>query len=125
MRISGVSFDLKGVQNDTRHDQIDKDHKLGLVRCGLGLTPTSREAGLIVRRLVAWVFQIKTLVAQMPQVLVLGVVGLPADLQRDVMSLGIVDLFIAALDVPLAPRGDDLQVGCKVHDGQLKSAPDR
>ena len=57
----------------------------------------------------------------MPQVLVLRVVGLPADLQRDVMSLGIVDLFIAALDVPLAPRGDDLQVGCKVHDGQLKA----
>ena len=57
----------------------------------------------------------------MPQVLVLGVVGLPDDLQRDVMSLGIVDLFIAALDVPLAPRGDDHQVGSKVHDGQFKA----
>ena len=59
--------------------------------------------------------------AQMPQVLVLGVVRLAADLQRDVMSLGVVDLFIAALDIPLTPRGDDLQVGCKVHDGQLKA----
>ena len=59
--------------------------------------------------------------AQVPQVLVLGVVGLAADLQRDVVGLGVVDLLIAALDVPLAPRGDDLQVGCKVHDGQLKA----
>ena len=46
----------------------------------------------------------------MPQVLVLGVVRLAADLQRDVVGLGIVDLFVAALDVPLTPRGDDLQV---------------
>ena len=59
--------------------------------------------------------------AQMPQVLVLGVVRLTAELQRDVMGLGIVDLLIAALDVPLTPRSDDLQIGCKVHDGQLKS----
>ena len=58
---------------------------------------------------------------QMPQVLVLGVVRLAADLQRDVMSLGVVNLLIAALDVPLTPRGDDLQIGCKVHDGQLKA----
>ena len=59
--------------------------------------------------------------AQVPQVLVLGVVGLAADLQRDVVGLGVVDLLIAALDIPLAPRGDDLQVRGKVHDGQLET----
>ena len=67
------------------------------------------------------IFEVKALMTQMPQVLVLGVVRLAADLQRDVMSLGVVNLLIAALDVPLTPRGDDLQIGCKVHDGQLKA----
>ena len=63
-------------------------HKLGLVRRGLGADAQLKEAGFVVLRLVARIFQIKTFVAQMPQVLVLGVVGLPADLQRDVMSFG-------------------------------------
>ena len=58
--------------------------------------------------------------AQVPQVLVLGVVGLPADLQGDVVGLGIVDLLVPALDVPLPPGGNDLHGGGKAFDGQLK-----
>lgn len=39
------------------------------------------EAGLIVLRLVGGVLEVETLVAQVPQVLILGVVGLTVDLQ--------------------------------------------
>ena len=96
-------------------------HELGLVRCGLGADTQLQKARLIVLRLVARVLKVKALMAQVPQVLILGVVGLAVDLQRDVMCLGIVDLFVTALDVPLTPRSDDLQVRCKVHDGQFKA----
>ena len=79
-----------------------------------------QEARLFVLGLVARVFQIQALVAEMPQVFVLGVVGLPGDFQGDVVGLGVVDFLIPALDVPLPPGGDDLHVGVEVHDGQLK-----
>ena len=79
-----------------------------------------QETGLFVVRLVGGVFQIKALVAQVPQVLVLGVVGLPADFQGDVMGFGEVDLLVPGLDVPLPPGGDDLHVRGKPLDGQLK-----
>ena len=79
-----------------------------------------QEAGLFVVRLVGGVFQVKPLVAQVPQVLVLGVVGLPADLQGDVMGFGEVDLLVPGLDVPLPPGGDDLHVRGEPLDGQLK-----
>ena len=59
--------------------------------------------------------------AKVPQVLVLGVVGLPADLQGHIVGLGIVDLLVAALDVPLTPGGDDLHLGGEALDGQLKA----
>ena len=59
--------------------------------------------------------------AQVPQILVLGVVGLAADLQRDVVGLSVVDLLVAGHDVPLTPGGDDLQLGSKALDGQLET----
>ncbi len=59
--------------------------------------------------------------AQMPQVLVLGVVGLTVDLQGHVVSLGVIDLLITALDVPLTPRGDDGHLGGQRLQGQLKA----
>ena len=58
---------------------------------------------------------------QVPQILVLGVVGLPADLQGDVVGLGVVDLLVPALDVPLPPGGDDGHLRGEALDGQLKA----
>ena len=55
------------------------------------------------------------------QVLVLGVVGLPADLQGDVVGLRVVDLLVAALDVPLPPGGDDGHLRGEALDGQLEA----
>ena len=57
---------------------------------------------------------------QVPQVLVLGIAGLPADLQGDAVGLGVVDLLLPAADGPLPPGGDDLHVRGKAADGQLK-----
>ena len=59
--------------------------------------------------------------AQVPQVLVLGVVGLTGDLQGDVVSLGVVDLLIAALQIPLTPGSDDGHVGAEGLEGQLET----
>src|SRR5699024_11955008 len=55
------------------------------------------------------------------EVLVLGVVGLTVDLQGDVVSLGVVDLLVTALDVPLTPGSDDGHVGGQGLEGQLKT----
>ena len=58
--------------------------------------------------------------AQVPEVLVLGVVRLAVDLQGHVVRLGVGDLFLTRLDVPLPPRGDDGHIGREVLDGQLE-----
>ena len=58
---------------------------------------------------------------QMPEVLILGVVGLAVNLQRDVVRLCIVDFLLARLDAPLAPWRNDGHVRCKVLDGKLKA----
>ena len=80
-----------------------------------------QKAGLFVLGLVAGVLQVQTLMGQVPQVLVLGVVGLPVDLQRHIVGLGVFDLFLTGLDAPLTPGGDDGHVGGKVLDGQLEA----
>ena len=79
-----------------------------------------QEAGLVILGLAGRVLQVQALMAQVPQVLVLGVVGLTADLQGHVVGLGVVDLLVPALDVPLPPGGDDLHLGSKTLDGQLE-----
>ena len=56
----------------------------------------------------------------MPQVLVLGVVGLTVDLERNVMRFGVIDFFVTALDVPFTPRSDDLHIRCESLDGKFK-----
>src|SRR5699024_4702741 len=61
------------------------------------------------------------LVGQVPEVFVLGVVGLAADAQGDVVGLGVVDLLVAALDVPLTPGGDDGHIGAESLQGQLEA----
>ena len=87
----------------------------------LGGDTQLQEAGLVVLRLQRGLLQIQALMAQMPQVLVLGVVGLTVDLQGHVVSLGVIDLLITAHDVPLTPRGDDGHLGSQGLEGQLKT----
>ena len=119
-------------------DQLDSAHLLAVngsgdallevegdvgrgVGCLLGGNAQLEEAGLVVLRLVGGVLQIEALVAQVPQVLILGVVGLTVDLQGDVVCLGVVDLLVTALDVPLTPRSDDRHIGAEGLQGQLKT----
>ena len=119
-------------------DQLDSAHLLAVnssgdallevegevgrgVGCLLGGNASSRKPGLIVLRLVGGVLEVETLVAQVPEVLVLGVVGLAVDLQGHVVRLGVGDLLLTRLDVPLPPRGDDGHIGSEVLDGQLKT----
>ena len=73
------------------------------------------EIGLVCR-----ILEIETLVAQVPQVLVLGVVRLAGDLQRHMVRLGVVDLLVTGLDLPLSPRRDDRHIRREALDGQLK-----
>ena len=96
-------------------------HIGGLIGSLLGADAQLQEAGLVVLRLVGGAFQIQTLVAQMPQVLVLGIVGLAVDLQGDVVSLGVIDLLVTALDIPLTPRSNDGHIGAQGLEGQLKT----
>ena len=79
------------------------------------------EAGLLICRLVVGILEVKALMAQVPQVLILRVVGLTVDLEGDVMRLGILDLFLTGLDVPDTPRSDDGHVGSEVLDRQLET----
>ena len=96
-------------------------HISGHVGGLLGADAQLQEAGLVVLGLVGGVFQVHALVGQVPEVFVLGVVGLAADAQGDVVGLGVVDLLVAALDVPLAPGGDDGHIGGEGLEGQLKA----
>ena len=59
--------------------------------------------------------------AQVPEVLVLRVVGLAIDLQRNVMGFRILDLLLTGDDVPLPPGGDDGHVGAEGLDGQFET----
>ena len=54
-----------------------------------------QEARLVICRHVGGIFKVKSLVAQMPHVLVLGIVCLSGNLQRNVVSLRIVDFLIS------------------------------
>ena len=119
-------------------DQLDSAHLLAVNSSGdallevegevgrgvgslLGGNAQLEEAGLIVLRLVGGVLEVETLVAQVPQVLILGVVGLTVDLQGDVVCLGVVDLLVTALDVPLTPGSDDGHIGAESLQGQLET----
>ena len=59
--------------------------------------------------------------AQVPQVLILGVVGFLVDLQRDVVRLCVLDLLFTAVQLPETPRSDDVHLRCKCVDGQLET----
>ena len=55
--------------------------------------------------------KIETFVAQMPEVLILGVVGFAVDLQRNVVRFRVFDLFLTGFDIPFAPGSDDGHIG--------------
>ena len=93
----------------------------GGVGCCVGGDAHLQEAGLIQIGLVGGILQVQTLVAQVPQVLVLGVGSLTGELQGDVVGLCVVDLLVTGLDIPLTPGGDDLHVGSETLDGQLET----
>ena len=95
-------------------------HVGGLIGSVDGRNAHFQEAGLLIQRLVTGIFQIQTFMAQVPEVLVLGVVGFPVDLQRDVVGFRIVDFLIPGDDVPLTPGSDDGHIGREVLYGQLK-----
>ena len=96
-------------------------HIGGLVGCIQGRNAHFQEAGLLVLRLIACVFQVQTFMGQMPEVLVLGIVGLTVDLQRDVMGFGIVDLFISGFDGPFTPGSNDGHVRSEMLDSKFKA----
>ena len=79
------------------------------------------ESGFIVLRLVGGIFEIESFVRKMPQVLVLAVIGLAVDLERDIVSFGVVDLLLTALDVPYTPGSDYLHLGRESLDRELET----
>ena len=57
----------------------------------------------------------------MPEVHILGIVGLSVYLQGDIVSFCIVNFLVTALDIPDTPRSDNLHFGCKMLYCQLKT----
>ena len=80
-----------------------------------------QEALLVVLGLICGILQVKTLMGQMPQVLVLGVVGLSCYAQRDVVCLSVIYLLITGLDAPLSPGSDYSHIRSKCLYGKLKA----
>ena len=74
-----------------RNALLEVDGNIGrLIRSHFRRNAQLEEARLVDRSLVGRKLKIQTLMAQMPQVLILGVVGLLVDLQRDVVRLSVV-----------------------------------
>ena len=59
--------------------------------------------------------------AEVPQVLILGVVGLLVDLQRNVVCFRILDLLFTAVQLPETPRSDNIHLRCKCVNSQLET----
>ena len=76
---------------------------------------------LIILRLVCRILQIQTLMGQMPDVLILGVVGLTVDLQRNVMCFCVINFLVTAVQLPETPRSQYLHLRCKCLDCQLET----
>ena len=108
---------------DSSRDTLFKvnGHISGLVRSLDRRNAQFQEAFLFILRLVCRIFQIQTFVGQMPQVLILGVVGFTVDLQRNVVSLCIVDFFVTALDGPFSPRSNDRHIRSVCLDCQFET----
>ena len=80
-----------------------------------------QESLLFILRLVSCILQVKAFMGKVPDVLILGVVGLLVDLKRNIVLLCVFDLFLSALDVPDSPRGDDRHIWSEMLDGKLES----
>ena len=58
---------------------------------------------------------------QMPNVLVLGVVGLAVNLQRNVVCFCVINFLVAAVQLPETPRSQNLHLRCESLDSQLET----
>ena len=108
---------LVELQNDIRRAHFDAVQRCGdaclevegdigrRVRRVDGETPISRKPFFSYSGIVARILEVETLVAEVPEVLVLGVVGLPVYLQRHVVRLSVGDLFFPGLDVSTPRQG--------------------
>ena len=75
----------------------------------------------VARRLVGRVLQLAALMAQVPDVAIHGVRAVLLDRNRDAAGLGVLDLLLAGLELPLAPRGDDRHLRRERLDAQLEA----
>jgi len=75
----------------------------------------------IARRLVGRIFQIASLVREMPDVAIHRIRTILLHRDGDAARVGILDFLFAGLDIPLAPRRDDRHVRRKRLDGKLKT----
>ena len=57
----------------------------------------------------------------MPQILILRIIGLFRDLQRDIVGLCIGDLLLSGVQLPETPGSDHIHLRGKGLDGQLKA----
>ena len=57
----------------------------------------------------------------MPQVFIFGIIGFPRDLQRNIVCFRVVDLLVAALNIPNTPRSDDRHFRRKRLNRQFKT----
>ena len=80
-----------------------------------------QEPFFFVKRFVARVFQIQALVAQMPQILVLGIVRFTANFQGYVVRFRVLDFLFARFDRPFSPRRDNGHIGRKRFDRKLET----
>jgi len=87
----------------------------------LGRNAELEKTGLVDGSFVCRIFEVEAFVGQMPQVLVLGVVGLLVDLERDVVLFRVLDLLLTAVEFPESPRSDNVHVRSKCLDGQLET----
>ena len=86
-----------------------------------GRYPHFQEAFLFILRLVARVFQIQALVAQMPKVLILGIIRFTVNLQRHVVRFRVIDFFFTRFDRPFSPRRDNRHIRRKRLDRKLET----
>ena len=99
-------------------DEVDR-YILALIGSFLGRAAELHVS--LVNRLAGDILELKSLVRQVPQVLILGVVGLTRNLERDIVCFRIGNLILAALELPNAPGSNDGHFGSEGLDAELKA----
>ena len=74
----------------------------------------------LVFRLLRGILQLQTLVRKVPHILILGIIGFAADLQRHFVRFGVIDFLAATLDIPDSPRRDHRHIRRKRLDRQFE-----